>query len=369
MENIALSDSADDLSSNIRSVPHVHDEQQVTSELHDAATTDVKSVLPQVKSLSLSDTSGTSIQPSNIFKSENKTNPLLFQPSSMSGLPNPLLFQSTSSRLPLSTVTLTSNAGIASGPIGGLNLFQPPTTEIPTRPLSTGNSAFTPLQPSSSVQSKFNIGDQSTLRAPTMPSTLPFIRPIHQSANTNMFPPISAQNTSSLSHLETTSSVQPTFKSAMPFSNNVTALPTAMSSPSVGTTLPPPSTMSTVPLMNQPPAPENNTNIMTSINTTESVFSMPSPSVPTFSSIPTVGNLTTQMQSHAPPPPPHSTTTIGASVNPFSARASLTERIYPSMTAHTQNQQQPWSNLAPYQSPLQQHFVPSQVINTSPNSG
>ncbi|CAF0866493.1 unnamed protein product, partial [Didymodactylos carnosus] len=382
MENIALSDSADDLSSNTvvpiaTSMPPVHDEQQVTSELHDAATTDVKSVLPALKSMHLSDktTGGNSspllfsqsnmplssaaIPPSNIFKSENKVNPLLMPPSSMTSLHNPLLVQPTSSRLPSSPVTLKSS-GITSSSISGLNSFRPLSNESTTTPLFTGNSAFTPLQPSSS---KFSVGEQNILRAPTMPSTPPF-RSTQQPENTrNVSSSTSAQNISQLNHSEMKSQTPSIFKPVALSFDTVAAPPSTTSPSFTNTVFPTPVTMSAAPFNNVSSMPENNTTFMAPITTAESIFAPLPPLVSTSSSVPIVDNSTTQMQSHAP----SLQQTTGSPANPFSARASLTERIYPGMTTHIHHQQQhPTSNLVPHQPPQQQHFVPSQPVNVNP---
>ncbi|CAF0973120.1 unnamed protein product [Adineta ricciae] len=255
MENIALTDSNDDLTSEVvgdQSSSHLPsrmfaEQQHVTSELHDAANTDVTKA-PFVTS------ANTPFRP--LFPALNNSpqlpsngSPLLFQqkgPAIPTPTMNPLL-QSPASVPPLSSTLLqpTLRPPLAS------SAFQPPT------------SAFTPLNPANTqlstslIQPKLTIGNQSNPLIQPSPFPLPRLPTVQGSEMANVPPPM---------------------------------------------TIPPP--------------------------TQDIPIYQPDTGFPP--SAPPPQDLNHPVPPPLPPPPPSQP--IGTSAtNPFSARASLTERIYPSM--------------------------------------
>ncbi|CAF4923795.1 unnamed protein product [Rotaria sp. Silwood1] len=252
MENIALSDSNDDLADDIirghdlsRVPPRMLAEQHVTSELQDAANTDVTKA-------SFTSSANTPFKP--LFPAPNNANK---SPSSGS----PLLFQQRTNNIPALNPLLQppSSASHLPSPLIQPSIRPP---SIPSA-FQSPPSAFTPLNPantqqlsSSLIQPKLTIGNQPTQSVPfPMPTTTQGI--------------------------ETTNNIQPPMM------------------------MPPPSTQDI-------PKTQHNSQFV--------------PPLPAFSTPTTI----MKDPNTALPPPPHQTG-LSTQVNPYSARASLTERIYPSM--------------------------------------
>ncbi|CAF1450303.1 unnamed protein product [Adineta steineri] len=281
MENIALSDSNDDLSNEIigdssqfRPPPGMFAEQQhVASELQDAANTDVT----RAPFISSANTPFKPLfpAPNNLTQVPSGGSPLLFQQKS-NNIPslNPLL-QPLTSVPNLSSPLIQPSFRPPTAPTG----FQPPPSLI--------SSAFTPLNPannqqsSSLIQPKLTIGSQQSS----------FISPVEYP--TPRFPTTQG--------LETTN-------------------------------MPPPSILS-------PPTQDFP-------NTQHDTQLIPPP----------------MKDMHPPiPPPPHQVNTSTAT-NPYSARASLSERIYPSMPT-SQAPLQPLQLPPPVSFQQQQQFVPPPTNN------
>lgn len=249
MENVALSDSNDELTDEItgsnnqsHTVQRIFsDQQHVANELQDAANTDVtkasflSSINTPFKPLFPAPVNTSQMPTTNsplVFQQNPTLNPLLQQPTSVSHLPSPLIQPS----------------------------IRPPSMPSTFQPAS---SAFTPLNPTNAPPTSSLIQPKLTIGNPLLPP-----------------PP------------------------------------------------PPSSSLSSVPITQPfhyptPIVPSTQTN---ETSTTPSAMIIP-PSQPESQIL--------------PPPPPTSSTTIlpppsiqtgtSAATNPYSARASLTERIYPSM--------------------------------------
>ncbi|CAF3700725.1 unnamed protein product [Rotaria sordida] len=282
MENIALSDSNDDLADEIigvnnlsRGPPRTLAEQHVTSELQDAANTDV------IKAPFIS-SANTPFKP--LFPAPNSSTQMLSSGS-------PLLFQQRTNNIPTLNPLLQPASSTSHLPSPLIQpLIRPPS--IPS-PFQSPPSAFTPLNPantqqfsSSLIQPKLTIGNQQIQSVP--------------------FPMSTTQG------IETTN-------------------------------IPPPMMM---------PRPPSTQDIPTTQHTSQFV---PPPPVPSTSS--TIMND----PNHTLPPPPQQTGT-SAQVNPYSARASLTERIYPSMPT-SQAPLQPQQLPPPVSFQQQQQAVPPTTSN------
>ncbi|CAM4847920.1 unnamed protein product, partial [Rotaria magnacalcarata] len=257
MENIALSDSNDELTDDIigyndlsRGPPRMLTEQLVTSELQDAANTDVTKA---------SFTSSVNTP----FK------PLFPAPTSATRSPStgsPLLFQQRANKIPTLNPLFQSPISISqlSSPLLQPSLRSP----MMSNPFQSPPSAFTPLNPantqqslSSLIQPKLTIGNQP-MPSVSLSQSIPFPVPTTQGIEaTNIPPPMMvAPRTQDIPKAQNTSQFVPAFP--LPA---VSAPSTAMKEPN---------------------------------------FAMP---------------------------PPSQQFCTTAQVNPYSARASLTERIYPSM--------------------------------------
>ncbi|CAF2845729.1 unnamed protein product [Rotaria sp. Silwood2] len=250
MENIALSDSNDDLANEIigdhdlsRGPPRMLAEQHVTSELQDAANTDVIRA-PFITS------ANTPFKP--LFPAPNNSTQMLSSGS-------PLLFQQKTNNIPTLNPLLQPPSSTSHLPSP---LIQP-SVRPPSIPsaFQSPPSAFTPLNPantqqlsSSLIQPKLTIGNQQTQSVP--------------------FPMTTIQG------IETTNNIPPPMM------------------------MPPPSTQDI-------PKTQHNSQFVPSLALSTTSTTMKDP------------NLTL--------PPPPQQTGASAQVNPYSARASLTERIYPSM--------------------------------------
>ncbi|CAF3493514.1 unnamed protein product [Rotaria socialis] len=280
MENIALSDSNDELADDTigdndlsQGPPRMLTEQLVTSELQDAANTDVTKA-------SFTSAVNTPFKPlfpapTSVTRSPSTGSPLLFQQRA-NNIPtlNPL-FQS-----PISTSQFSS-------PLLQPSLRPP----MVSNPFESPPSAFTPLNPantqqslSSLIQPKLTIGNQP-MPSVSLSQSIPFPMPTTQGIETTNIPPpmMVALTTQDIPKAQNTSQFVPAFP------------------------LPPGSAPSTA--MKEPN------------------FAMP------------------------PPSQQFGTT---AQVNPYSARASLTERIYPSMPTSQ-------APLQPQQLPPPVSFQPQQL--------
>lgn len=300
MENIALSDSNDDLPDDIirdndlsRAPPRTLFDQRVTSELQDAANTDVTKGKKIVLDIDIHTNFFICLFKATFTTSANTPfKPLFPAPTISTQNPSsgsPLLFQQKQNAIPALNPLFQSPASTSNFASPLIQpALRPPTMSSPFQPPP---SAFTPLNPaniqqssSSSIQPKLTIGNPQQTMPPPLAQPAPFSIPSAQVTETANIPPpmttpISAFNISNVQ-------------------NNPQLVPPPP--PPV----PAPSTTMKDPNASIPPPPQQ-------MGTSKQVLFTSS-----FKKI-----INTLFSFYF----------LTANVNPYSARASLTERIYPSM--------------------------------------